>query len=452
LLDVGKASRETGAGMTVAQAATSVLTTTLQALLVAGSNVSFVFQAVGREIGAVAAQIGVIGELLANPQDILQNASEAWRRFNAISTAVKEDGVRARKELDAFEEAVFSLGTGKLSSKSASAGRSESSQVGTLGRTTSSSTSKTPKQTEAERYLESLQRQLQATQDLSVAETVLADIQAGRLGKVTEAQTKALLGVAQQIDQAKRLQDQLKAEDDQLRQLKASQDALKEAGRAVFEATRTDAEKLSAEIDRLNKLLAEGVISWDTYARAQLDAQKAFDESTKASQKTDDALTEFQKNAAENLQRSFGDTLVDVMNGNFKDIGDGFKKMIDRMVAEAIAAQIVKALFGDKGDGTGALGNVLGTIGNVLFGGGKASGGDVMPNRSYLVGENGPERFVPRTFGTILPAQVATSSNSTKSITVNPVFHLSGPIDTRTQQQIAANVARSVSMADARMN
>jgi len=37
------------------------------------------------------------------------------------------------------------------------------------------------------------------------------------------------------------------------------------------------------------------------------------------------------------------------------------------------------------------------------FGGGRHAGGPVYPNNSYLVGERGPELFVPDTAGTILP-------------------------------------------------
>lgn len=62
-------------------------------------------------------------------------------------------------------------------------------------------------ESEASRYLESLQKQLQATRDLSVEETLLADIQAGRLGKVNESQHIALQDAARQIDDARALLD-----------------------------------------------------------------------------------------------------------------------------------------------------------------------------------------------------------------------------------------------------
>jgi hypothetical protein len=72
----------------------------------------------------------------------------------------------------------------------------------------------------------------------------------------------------------------------------------------------------------------------------------------------------------------------------------------------------------DKGSGetgsdaapTGTVGKILGTVGKVvglfakIFGGGMASGGDVDPGHSYVVGESGWEVFTPRTAGSITPA------------------------------------------------
>lgn len=69
----------------------------LQTLLVVGSDIVFVFKGVGREIGAVAAQAAALARL-------------DFTGFKAISEAVKEDGVRARKELDAFQARVMKIG------------------------------------------------------------------------------------------------------------------------------------------------------------------------------------------------------------------------------------------------------------------------------------------------------------------------------------------------------
>jgi hypothetical protein len=223
-------------------------------------------------------------------------------------------------------------------------------------------------------------------------------------------------------------------------------------GKQVTESMRTPLEDLLAGYEELNTLLAANAINQQTYARAVQDAQDKFAKATEPAKKAATELDEFAKNAAENLQRSFGDVLVEAMNGNFKNIGDGFKKMIDRMVAEAIAAKIVSSLFGASGSGGGMFGDVLGTIGSAIgFGGARATGGDVMPGRSYLVGEQGPEMFVPRTAGAVLPNSVVSGSGG-RSMTVNQNFHFPGQVDRRTVGQVYSQAARGLSDASSRHN
>ena len=62
-----------------------------------------------------------------------------------------------------------------------------------------------------------------------------------------------------------------------------------------------------------------------------------------------------------------------------------------------------KSLFGVEGQG-GVGSGWLSAVGTFMgFAGAKAGGGDVMANQAYLVGEKGPEMFVPHAAGTIIP-------------------------------------------------
>ncbi len=68
-----------------------------------------------------------------------------------------------------------------------------------------------------------------------------------------------------------------------------------------------------------------------------------------------------------------------------------------------IAAQAVKGLFSGGGSG-GAVGDLLGLgelLGSILGLPGRATGGPVAPDRPYLVGERGPELFVPTSAGRV---------------------------------------------------
>ena len=110
-VDMGKSARDSAGGLDVVGVAVGGATVALQTLLVLFSDVQFVLQASGRELGAWAAQIGVALEFLTTkPSEIIAKAPEQWRRFRAISDAVREDGERARAELDAFQARVMNLG------------------------------------------------------------------------------------------------------------------------------------------------------------------------------------------------------------------------------------------------------------------------------------------------------------------------------------------------------
>jgi phage-related minor tail protein len=72
------------------------------------------------------------------------------------------------------------------------------------------------------------------------------------------------------------------------------------------------------------------------------------------------------------------------------------------MVAQALAAKLGEALFGNYGK-TGEFGGLAGLIGSSVFGGARANGGPVMAGRAYLVGERGPEIVMPASAGTVVP-------------------------------------------------
>lgn len=76
----------------------SPLTETFKAVIVLGSDVAFVFKGIGREIGGIAAQMAALAR-----GDI--------SGFGAISAALKEDGVRAREELDKFQASIMRFDT-----------------------------------------------------------------------------------------------------------------------------------------------------------------------------------------------------------------------------------------------------------------------------------------------------------------------------------------------------
>jgi hypothetical protein len=63
---------------------------------------------------------------------------------------------------------------------------------------------------------------------------------------------------------------------------------------------------------------------------------------------------------------------------------------------------------------------------DAAFGGGKAMGGPVSSGTSYVVGERGPELFVPNTAGTIIPNGGSAGGGSTINLTVNGAIDAEG--------------------------
>jgi tape measure domain-containing protein len=149
-------------------------------------------------------------------------------------------------------------------------------------------------------------------------------------------------------------------------------------------------------------------------------------------EKSANRMSEFAIQAARNIESELGDTLYNTLTGNFDNIGSSFGQLMAKMVAQAAAAQMSIALFGDFGT-TKKIGGLVGTgisaIAGMFTGGGssilnasgygppRAGGGSVYPGTIYPVGERGPELFSPGTSGRIIPNS-ALSGGSDRPMSV----------------------------------
>lgn len=132
------------------------------------------------------------------------------------------------------------------------------------------------------------------------------------------------------------------------------------------------------------------------------------------------------------FQGAFTDLATHGFKGFFASVIAGFKQMLVQMAADYLSSKLVALLFGadggGKSDSGGLLGGILGSIFSATLGGGgdggssfssnpnvsgtgflsafggaRAGGGSVAGGKAYLVGENGPEMFVPSGGGAIVP-------------------------------------------------
>jgi hypothetical protein len=102
-------------------------------------------------------------------------------------------------------------------------------------------------------------------------------------------------------------------------------------------------------------------------------------------------------------------------------VGIAAKNLIADKLSEVFRSFGVPDDVIQAGRKSGDFGNPLSLLENIIngvFGGGKAAGGPVSGGKSYLVGERGPEMFVPGSSGRIVPNHAMAGSSSNYSISV----------------------------------
>jgi uncharacterized spore protein YtfJ len=258
------------------------------------------------------------------------------------------------------------------------------------------------KMSEADRYLENLNRQLQGVQELTLYEKTLQDIQAGRLGKITAAQEAAILATAKEIDATR---DAVKVSNERADARRRENEQIEEFLRLTEQQDR----------QRLNSMLSQG-------PNAQLEKQRK-DMQFLADSLTSGKITADQFNDAAtgmlglNKEAEKGKTLFDELGATFSsafedaivggrglsDVLKGLEQDIVRIVTRKLVTEPLANWIGDTlkglstsgggsggGGGSGFLDSLV-SWGATLFGGGRAIGGPVEPGRMYRVNERGPE-------------------------------------------------------------
>ena len=121
---------------------------------------------------------------------------------------------------------------------------------------------------------------------------------------------------------------------------------------------------------------------------------------------------------------------------------DDLKRVALRALGE-IAAASLRALLAPSGQPAGAgLGSVVSSLITSLVGApGRATGGPVSAGRAYLVGERGPELFVPPGEGRVV------SGGGTRDVKVAIAIQTPAPGDPQLLQKSSRQIARAVRSA-----
>jgi hypothetical protein len=245
-------------------------------------------------------------------------------------------------------------------------------------------------------------------------------------------------GVHATDDQRKRLEEVVRASQEAIELQKQLREANQRA--ADTEEKLGDGTKAHEHAMRdLNRAMATGRLSQDAYNRSLKQSEEATTQAALAARRYDDDLGSLaagfehaaNANARANDMFSVGeraftgltnamgeglDVLLGKSNKTFGEIAADFASMLAKMALEAAASQVFKMIFGSL-TGTPAIGATGASPATVLgmgFIGSRQHGGPVSAGRPYIVGEAGPELFVPAAAG-----QIVTNNQNGGNITVN---------------------------------
>jgi phage-related minor tail protein len=110
------------------------------------------------------------------------------------------------------------------------------------------------------------------------------------------------------------------------------------------------------------------------------------------------------------------DNFVKTGKLNMKDLARSIIQDLIAIQMKAAALRFLNAAFSMYSGGGFGTGNAYG---NQDLGGYLAEGGPANANTPYVVGERGPELFVPRTSGTVIPNNQISNMGSTTNVTNN---------------------------------
>lgn len=160
--------------------------------------------------------------------------------------------------------------------------------------------------------------------------------------------------------------------------------------------------ELARDTDLVRRAMGAGTLTAEEYraaTEALADTKRRLSGETS---RTQDAAERLSLTLTSSIGRLIetGGSASDFFRALSQDVA---KLIMQITVLEPLTRQIRAAFAGGSGGGGGWLDTIGGWLGS-LWGGQRAAGGPVSRGRAYLVGERGPELFMPRAGGDIVPS------------------------------------------------
>lgn len=318
---------------------------------------------------------------------------------------------------------------------------------------------------EGERLIQQLKDRLATQLHLSEVEKLSASFADDRYKRMTAGEKDIALLLAGQLDARVLVNNELDTEIDRIKEIAREHDA--QDSRLKSLAASTDIGKNTQNM--LDESLAEAALRSGKISEAVYDQiiVKLHDV-TEAGKDSAGTMSTFAEQAARNMQDAFADFLFDPFAGGVGEMARNFGTMVQRMVANAAAADLAKRMFGKAsgGDGNGWVGQGLDWLAGVManangnvfsspalsaYSGTVVSRPTVFPFASGigLMGEAGAEAILPLKRGPDGKLGVSAQGGGGQQITIIQHLPAGTPVETRRAAGQGAREALSV-MAGAR--
>jgi hypothetical protein len=185
---------------------------------------------------------------------------------------------------------------------------------------------------------------------------------------------------------------------------KAQEDAARKV-QSIVSSTRTQIEVLKDQMQTVKDAIKQGITA--PFEEMGLTGDEVLSRLQEKLKKLEEDgaknfidLAEMGKEAARGIHNGFVDFLMNPFEDGLKGMLKSFLKMLQQMIANVAAAEILKNLFGGM---AGSSNSFISSLGNA-FGGVRDSGGRGQAGKAYVINPKaGPEVFVPDSAGTFTP-------------------------------------------------
>lgn len=209
-----------------------------------------------------------------------------------------------------------------------------------------------------------------------------------------------------------------------------------------YENVADPLKKFNDDLAEVEMLYKKGAIGANTYSNAVANINKAKQDFIEKSDPMKDQLKELER-AFDGFGKKSADAIAEFVVSGKMDFKDLIQTMIKEMISMMIYQNLLKGMFTGAGGGFN-LASLFGMGGGGQFSYGAggytgmgpfmAKGGPVSANSPYIVGEKGPELFMPGSSGSIVPNN--RLGGGSDGVTINQTINIS----TGVQQTVRAEI------------